>query len=123
MIEQLDDMPPGTIGFRSSGRVTRDDYRTVLMPPMRAAAEVGEVRIVYVIDADFERFEPGALAEDTKAGVILGLGHHSAWKRCALVTDHEWLLKAFHATAWMAPGELKTFGLDELEEAKQWVAG
>jgi hypothetical protein len=25
--------------------------------------------------------------------------------------------------AWMIPGELKTFKLDELDDAKQWAAG
>ncbi len=28
-----------------------------------------------------------------------------------------------HALAWMVPGELAVFGLDDLEEAKQWAAG
>ena len=31
--------------------------------------------------------------------------------------------KAEHALAWMVPGELALFGLDELEQAKQWAAG
>jgi hypothetical protein len=28
-----------------------------------------------------------------------------------------------HAFAWMVPGELRLFGLDELERAKEWAAG
>ncbi len=36
------------------------------------------------------------LWEDTKVGVRFGLGHHSAWRRCALATDVEWIVKAFH---------------------------
>jgi hypothetical protein len=28
-----------------------------------------------------------------------------------------------HAFAWMVPGELKVFGLDELQQAKEWAAG
>ena len=27
MIEPLEDMPEGTIGFRATGRVTREEYR------------------------------------------------------------------------------------------------
>ena len=61
--------------------------------------------------------------EDTKVGVTLGIGHHSSWKRCALATDVEWVAKAFHMFAWMAPGEVKTFRLDQLDEAKEWTAG
>jgi hypothetical protein len=30
MVERIDDMPAGTIGFLASGKLTRDDYREVL---------------------------------------------------------------------------------------------
>ena len=46
-----------------------------------------------------------------------------SWKRCALATDVEWVTKAFHMFAWMAPGEVQTFSLDQLDEAKEWTAG
>jgi hypothetical protein len=61
VIERLEDMPVGTIGFRASGHVTGDEYRDVLVPPLREQAEAGEVRIVYVIGPEFEKFEAGAL--------------------------------------------------------------
>jgi hypothetical protein len=35
----------------------------------------------------------------------------------------EWISKAFHLFAWMAPGEVMIRGLDGLDEAKAWVAG
>ena len=34
-----------------------------------------------------------------------------------------WVAKAFHMFAWMAPGEVETFRLGELGEAKEWAAG
>jgi hypothetical protein len=123
MIELLDGMPEGTIGFRASGHVTRDEYREVLLPAMRAAAEAGEVRMVFAIGPGFEGFEPGALIEDTKAGITLGIGHPHAWKRTALVTDVDWITKAVHMFAWLTPGEIMVRDLDGLEEAKAWVAG
>jgi hypothetical protein len=123
MIERIADMPPGTIGFRASGEVTRDEYRDVLLPPMREAAEAGDVRLLFVVDSDFEEFKPGALLEDTKAGITLGIGHPHAWKRTALVTDVDWMVKAVHLFGWMTPGELMVRGLDGLDEAKAWVAG
>jgi hypothetical protein len=123
MIERFDDMPAGTIGFRASGHVTRDEYRDVLLPPMRAAAEAGEVRMLFAVGPGFEEFEPGALVEDTKAGVTLGIGHPHAWKRTALVTDVEWIQKTVHMFTWLVPGEIMVRGLDGLEEAKAWVGG
>ena len=123
MIEKLDDMPPGTIGFRASGHVTGGEYRHELLPAMEAAAEAGEVRMLFVVGPGFERFEAGALMEDTKTGLRLGLGHPHAWKRTALVTDVDWIEKAFHMFAWMAPGEVMIRDLDGLEDARAWVAG
>ncbi len=123
MIEPLEGLPEGTIGFRATGRVSRDEYRDVLLPPMRAAAEAGEVRMVFAIGPGFEGFEPGALVEDTKAGVTLGIGHPHAWKRTAIVTDVEWITKTIHMFGWITPGELMVRDLDGLEEAKAWVAG
>lgn len=123
MIEPLDDMPSGTIGFRATGRVTKDEYRDVLLPVMRAAAEAGDVRMVFAVGPDFERFDPGALLEDTKVGLTLGIGHLDAWKRTALVTDVDWIKKALHMFAWLTPGEVQVFEPDRLDDAKAWVAG
>jgi hypothetical protein len=123
VIEPLEGMPDGTIGFRATGRVTRDEYRDVLLPSMRACAEAGDVRMVFAVGPGFERFELGALAQDTKAGITLGLGHPHAWKRTALVTDVDWIAKALHMFAWLVPGEVKLYEVEGLEDAKTWVAG
>jgi hypothetical protein len=39
MVEKIDDMPTGTIGFRASGKLTPEDYRDVLVPTLRGAVE------------------------------------------------------------------------------------
>jgi hypothetical protein len=121
MIERMDDMPAGTVGFRASGKLTREDYREVLEPVLREAAESGEIRMVFRL-SDFQGLEPAAWFDDIKTGLGLGLGHHSAWKRSAIVTDVEWIAKAYQLFAWITPGEVKVYALDQLEEAKRWVA-
>jgi hypothetical protein len=121
VVEPIKEMPPGTIGFRAVGEVTREDYREVLEPALRAAVETGEVRMLYVVADGFE-MDAGALIEDAKTGLELGLGHLSAWKRTAVVTDVSWVQRAIKTFAFMAPGEVKVWGLAELEEARDWVA-
>jgi hypothetical protein len=108
MIETIEEMPAGTIGFHASGEITADDYRGVLEPALREAAESGEIRMLYLIDPEFS-MHAGAMAQDAKTGLGLGIGHHSAWKRSAVVTDVEWVRRAMHLFAWMAPGELRVF--------------
>jgi hypothetical protein len=122
MIERIDDMPVGTIGFRASGKLTKSDYRDVLEPVLRGAAEAGEIRMLFVL-TDFDGVEPAAGIEDLKTGLGIGIGHRSAWKRTALVTNVDWVAKAFKLFAWVTPGEVEVYGAEQLEDARAWVAG
>ena len=122
MIELLPDMPAGVTGIRVSGRVRGDDLRD-FRPTMDELAKSGEIRIVEVIAPDYEGFGPGGLAEDLKLGLGALIHHHSAFKRIAVVSDKDWVAHALHAFAWMVPGELALFGLDEVDRAAEWAAG
>jgi hypothetical protein len=122
MIERLTDMPEGTIGFRAAGDISRADYAEVLVPELhRALAAGGGLRTLYVIE-DLDEIEAAALWADSKLGFDLGVRHHGAWVRSAIVTDIEWMARATRLFAWMIPGEARVFGLAELDEAKAWVA-
>ncbi len=122
MIELLPDMPEGVIGIRVSGRVQGDDLRE-FKPAMDELLNTGEIRIVEVIASDYQGFGPGGLVEDLKMGFGALFQHHSAFKRIAVVSDKEWVAHTLHALAWMVPGELAIFGLDEIERAKEWATG
>jgi hypothetical protein len=123
MIERLADMPAGTIGFRASGEIRREDYDQVLAPELRRALEAGGgLRTLYVIE-DLDEIDPRALWADAKLGFDVGIRHHSAWVRSAIVTDIEWMARATRMFAWMIPGEARVYPLAELEQAKVWVAG
>src|ERR1700757_3792390 len=122
MIETLPDMPVGVTGIRVSGRLRGDDLRG-FKPTMEKLSNTGEIRIVEVIASDYEGFGRGGLVEDLKVGFGALFHHHSAFKRIAVVTDKQWVGHTLHALAWMAPGELALFRLDELERAKEWAAG
>jgi hypothetical protein len=122
VIERIDEMPVGTVGLRASGKLSRDDYRQVLEPALREGIDTGELRLLFVL-TDFDGLEPAAVPEDVKTGLSAWFGHHSAWKRFALVTDVEWVAKAMRMFAWMTPGEVMIYDLDRLEDARGWVAG
>ena len=123
MIERLEGMPPGTLGFRAAGEIEREDYDEVLVPALRKAVESGDgLRTLYVIE-DLDEIEPGALWADSKLGFDLGVRHHDAWVRSAIVTDIAWMARATKLFAWMMPGEARVFPRAELDQAKVWVAG
>jgi SpoIIAA-like len=121
MVERIEEMPAGTIGFRVIEELTGDDYRERIEPVLGEAVESGEVRLLFEIDSGFG-MDAGAVVEDAKTGLKLGLGHMKAWKRTAIVTDVDWIGKAMKAFGFMAPGEVRVFAPAELGAAKVWVA-
>ena len=122
MIREIEDMPAGTVGLEASGKLSREDYREVIEPVLNQAVAAGSIRLVFVL-TEFDGLEPGAWPEDMKTGLTAWVRDHSAWRRFALATDVEWVARAMRLFAWVAPGEVTTYGLDQVEEAKSWVAG
>ena len=118
MIKVIEDMPVGTIGFEASGKVTDDDYESVLVPAVRAALEAGAVRLLYVLP-EGTQYSPGAMWADTK----LWAGNLRGWQRVAIVSDADWLENAIKAFGWMMPGEVRVFDDDEVADAKAWLVG
>jgi hypothetical protein len=120
VLKLIADLPEGIVGVEAEGKVTAEDYERVLIPAVEAAREAsaeGKVRVLYVLGREFPDYTAGAAWEDTK----LGLGHLRSWERIAIVGDSEWLRHAIHGLGWLLPGEVKTFGTDELDRAREWV--
>lgn len=122
MIERLEDMPAGTIGFEFSGDVTGEEYRQVLEPPLEQAVEAGEVRLLLQTAADFDGMKLGARIEDAKANFRLGLAHRKAWERVAIVTDSDWLRSSFRLWSHFVPVDMSIFAAAEAADARSWVA-
>ncbi|WP_030277441.1 STAS/SEC14 domain-containing protein [Streptomyces sp. NRRL B-24484] len=118
MIQQLDDLPEGVIGFETGGTLSAEDYRDVLLPALTRAAEAGEVRFVIVVP-EFHGMTGGALWQDLRTGVE----HLRAWKRIAPVTDVEWMTHLTTLFGWMTPGAMKTFPLARRADAVARVQG
>lgn len=121
MIEELQDMPAGVSGIRVSGRVGAEDFEK-FKPTLNRMLGAEEVRFVEVIGPDYQGFGPGGLLADVKQG-FSNLKHLRAFRRIAVVSDKEWVAHTMHALGWMIPGEMKMFGIDDLEAAKAWAAG
>lgn len=119
MIEHVAGRPEGTLEFRITGKLTAQDYETVLTPVIeRALRENERLKLLMIVDEGYDGFDLGAAWEDAR----LGLKHWSGFGRVALVTDKDWLKAVTKAMAFMMPCPVKTFDLDELEEARRWLA-
>lgn len=68
MIELLKDMPAGVAGIRVSGRMSGDDLRD-FAPVMQELLGTGEIRIVEVIDSDYEGVRTWRAGRGSETGV------------------------------------------------------
>ena len=68
MIKIIQDMPVGTIGLEAVGKVTEEDYQSVLLPAISSAVERTDVRLLYVLGDDFDSYSPGAVWADQAVG-------------------------------------------------------
>ncbi|MEU4690329.1 STAS/SEC14 domain-containing protein [Actinoplanes sp. NPDC023714] len=123
MIEQLDGLPAGALGFRFGGAVSREEYNDVFLPPTKAALDEGRrIRLLLLIEDDFGWFQPGAFWEDLKFGLGSAVGHHASWEKMALVSDADWVRHAMGLFGWMVPGEARVFPVSAFDESTIWLA-
>jgi hypothetical protein len=119
VIEPLEELPGGVIGFRASGTIDASDYRDHLVPAIEAAVEAhGKVNLVVVLGDDFDHLSLGATWEDAK---LVGLPL-SSWGRAAVVTEHKVVADLATAFGGLVPGGFRVFPLDEERAAIDWVA-
>jgi len=119
MIEILQDLPLGVVGFRAHGMVTAADYQDVLAPAIEGAlVNQPKLRLLYEMAPDFEGYEVGAMWEDTK----LGISHPFSWKRIAVVSDTKWLNLTMRSLGWIVPCPFRVYTRDRLDEARTWLA-
>lgn len=118
MIETLQGLPDGVIGFRAVGAVEASDYESTLDPAIDAAIDAGrKVNLVYVLGEEFEKYSLGALWQDAK---LEGKPAH-VWGRIALVTDHSVIGEIIHGISFLFPCELRIFAVSALDDAVAWA--
>jgi len=119
MLRPIPGLPENVVGFEAVGKVQADDYRQALDPAVSEAVDTsGKVRLLLVLGPEYEGYSPAAMWEDTK----LGFHGRGSWERLALVTDHRAMADMVRAFAWLVHGEVRTYPVSELDEAKAWLA-
>ena len=119
MIEPLEDLPAGVVGFRAIGTIEASDYREVLDPAFEAVlADHEQLNLVIVLGEQFDHLSLGAMLEDARLITF----PHEVWGRAAFVTNHEMLGGIARTFGGLVPGDFRVFPLDRQDEAIAWVA-
>ena len=88
MLKKIDS-PDTVLAVEVVGKLTKEDYETVLVPRLRGLLDgPGEIRCVFVFGDEYTGLTVGGTVEDSKL-YFSELVHRdlSKWKRCAIVTD------------------------------------
>jgi hypothetical protein len=118
MIDVVPDMPDNITVLNIKGKVTGEDYKSVLIPAVQAQIEKhGKIRLVCHFDDEFS-FGGSAMLYDA----TFGLKNLTKWEKLAIVSDVAWLCHSTNFFSFMIPGEVKVFSGNQLAEAKEWVS-
>jgi hypothetical protein len=119
MVQIIEDLPENVIGFRATGKVTKEDYESVLMPAVEAhSKKFNKINFLLWVDTDISNYTFGAWVDDA----LVGLKHFSHWHKVAIVSHYEVIKKITNVFGHLVPGISKGFGDFEIETAKKWVA-
>lgn len=119
MLQKISDVPSFVAGFKATGEVTKDEYESMLVPEIeRVDKQHGHIHFLMVLDTPVKNFSIGAWMQDAWQG----LKHYRGWKKVAIVTDEKGIEKFTDVFSAVIPGKAKGFTLNQLAEAKEWVA-
>lgn len=116
MIEKLEHDSEKVLGFKLSGKLHDEDYKTFVPLVDSAIADEGKIRMLAWLH-DFHGWDAHALWDDTKFATT----HCTKIERIALVGDKKW-------EEWMAKvckpftmAQVKYFDAHQIDEAWQWL--
>jgi hypothetical protein len=116
MIEQLTHASTKALGFKMSGKLHDEDYKSFVPLIDKAIAEQGKVRLLAQFH-DFHGWDLHALWDDIKFSTT----HCTKIERIALVGEKKW-------EEWMAKvckpftmAQIKYFDANEIEAAWNWL--
>jgi len=116
MIEQLSESSGKILGFKMSGKLHDEDYRTFVPLIDAAVAKEGKVRLLAQFH-DFHGWDLHALWDDVKFATT----HCTKIERIAMVGDKTW-------EKWMAAvckpftmAKIRYFDASQIDAAREWL--
>ena len=119
MLTEITGMPDCAIGFAASGVVTTAERQRVLEPEIHSARANGKIRLLYVAGPGFAGYGNGVPLDEA----VFGTRHFTDFQKIAFVAEHGPFDRAVTALSGLMPAAVRVFPVDEVEAAKEWLAG
>lgn len=119
MITIIPEAPDNIAAFRASGKVTKEDFESIVMPHVKVKVDkYNELNYLFHLDAHLEDFTTGAWLQDA----FLGLKNMTKWNRCAIISDEKGVHKFTEVFSKIMPGDYKAFNTGQMAKAVTWCA-
>jgi hypothetical protein len=118
MIEFMPRSHDDVLAIKVGGSLSAADYETKLIPKLDELLSRDKViSIMVVFDDSFSGWHLDAAWDDA----AYALKHRAEFRRMAVVGGPPWVRWCMAASAFLMPGEIRSFPADRLEEAWQWA--
>jgi hypothetical protein len=119
VLQPIECVPGNVIALRAEGKVSAEDYQSVLAPAVaRVRASGTKVRLLLELGDDFNGYDLGGMFSDAK----MGMDDFNSFEKLALVTDNDIFRATVETFARFMPAAAQVFGVADLETAKSWVS-
>ena len=110
MIELLEGLPDGVVGFEAVGEFESADYKTIAAPEVgRALERHTKIRLIHVLDDRFTGYTAGGAWQDA----LIGLAHPRSFERIAVITNPESIRRLVNRPDRRGVGRRAQAGLEE----------
>jgi hypothetical protein len=119
MIETIEGLPEGVIGWIAHGKLTAEDYKNVLEPALNAHYESGsKPNVLFEVAPDFDGVSGSGMWEDVR----FGIRHLTGWGKIAIVGDGGWIVRTTDLAAHLFPQRLRSWPREGRDAAIAWLA-
>ena len=119
MIEVISGLPSNVAAFRATGKVTGKDYDNVVNPAVDKIYRThGKINYLLVLDTPLSNYSAEAWFKDA----LLGFVYFTEWKKIGIVSNVDGVKKFTNIFGKLIPGCTKGFSMEQMEEAKNWIA-
>lgn len=119
MLKIMNDLPGNVLGISAEGKVTGEDYKTILIPAIEEKLKTHKkIRFLYYLGNNFTGFDFAAMLDDS----MIGMKDLFKLEKCAMVSDHKMISIFVKFFGYMIPCEVRIFKETGLAKAKKWVS-
>jgi hypothetical protein len=120
MVQLLTDLPPHVAAYKASGAISKEEYEQVVMARVdEVALKYGRINFLVLLETGMENYSIGAFIDYIK----VSFEHFTKWNRMAIITDQQWVRRAYDVLSHVVHGEIRTYELKDFSAAKEWVSG